>query len=944
MSSKTPRAQHPCHLAGSVSRPSRLFRGSLATALTTGLAAALLLTTPLSTQAAVSAPQSAGGNAPLAAPVAVGSDLPGWDLTWSDEFDVPNAKPDASKWRHDIGGGGFGNAELQYYTDRKENVSTNSSGKLEITSIEEGTPGQSCWYGTCQYTSGRILTKNKFTQKYGRFESRMKIPAGQGVWPAFWMQGDANGSQGTSWPFRGELDIMENIGKEPSTVHGSLHGPGYSGGSAVSKGYTLPGGEKFADSFHTFAVEWGPDVVRWYVDGNLYQTRTPADLPAGAPWVFDHPFYLLLNSAVGGQWPGSPNSSTTFPQKLSVDYVRVYENATGTPAPTPTPNATPAPTPTPTPTPTLAPTSTPTTPAIPQKRSPYYNYVEAESFDSSQGAVLQGTSVGSLGNGDWVSYHDMDFAASLPHLLQVTSSGGSSGSGNVRFRLDSPTGPVIAQYGIGNTGGWDTYVTRQSDVDTANIDGVHDLFVTFDTNQPSDFVNIDRFIFQKPGVPLPDATSPTKPLFIVHCGFSHRLSDDPIVFPGMPGTSHSHDFFGATGTNAFSTEESLRAGGTSCGIAGDTASYWAPTLLDPADNPVEIADVKIYYQDLEGPVQNVIAPPAGLRMIAGNAKATNENPGRQIASWRCAGGGQQPAAPGGSQHDMAECPPGHNLQVTILFPNCWNGADLDSANHKSHMAYTAAGACPSTHPVRIVQVLPEIEYATTGGVGFHPASGDAITVHADFWNTWDQAILEELVQDCIVTAEFGCDPAPLHLSTRSPSPEPPVMPTATPTPTLTATPTPTPTPEPTIDPKSRIEAEDYTTETGTGTETTTDTDGGRNVGWIANGDTLTYSRVDFGTDPATRVDQIQARIASGAPAGTTGTARLHLDSATGAEIGSLTIAPTGGWQNWQTTTTTLTTEVTGIHDLVIVFTSDQAGDFANINWLTFTASGSATPR
>lgn len=248
-----------------------------------------------------------------------------WTLTWSDEFNTPNTVPESAKWSYDLGGGGFGNAELQYYTNRPQNVSTDADGHLVITAIQENLPGSSCWYGSCRYTSGRILTKNTFTQEYGRFEASIKLPAGQGMWPAFWMQGDATGSAGTGWPARGEIDVMENIGREPSTVHGSLHGPGYSGGSAITGSYVLPAGQQFSDDFHTFAVEWEPNEIRWYVDGILYETRTRADLPAGAPWVFDHPFYLILNSAVGGQWPGSPDSTTAFPQQMLIDYVRVYE-------------------------------------------------------------------------------------------------------------------------------------------------------------------------------------------------------------------------------------------------------------------------------------------------------------------------------------------------------------------------------------------------------------------------------------------------------------------------------------------------------------------------------------------------------------------------------------------------------------------------------------------
>lgn len=378
-------------------------------------------------------------------------------------------------------------------------------------------------------------------------------------------------------------------------------------------------------------------------------------------------------------------------------------------------------------------------------RSPYYQYVEAETFDAEQGAVRQDANVGGLRDGDWIAFHDMDFGAALPKLLQVTSSSGSNGAGTIRFRLDSPTGQEVASHPVGNTGGWDKFITRQAGVDPADIGGVHDLYLTMDANHDDDFVNIDKFIFQVPGVPFPDASSPTKQNFIVHCGYDHTLHDDPIVHPGKPGGSHSHDFFGAKGVNARSTKEELQAADSTCAIAGDTASYWAPSLIDPNGNKVPPVDNKVYYQVDDTSAVGVIAPPADLKMITGDVK----RPERKIATWRCVGGGEQPAEPGDNQHDMTVCPPGHNVQVTLPFPNCWNGTDLDSPDHRSHMAYAEAGACPSSHPVRIAQVLPEIEYATRGGVGYRLASGDATTAHADFWNTWDQDKLEREVAVCL---------------------------------------------------------------------------------------------------------------------------------------------------------------------------------------------------
>jgi beta-glucanase (GH16 family) len=145
------------------------------------------------------------------------------------------------------------------------------------------------------------------------------------MWPAFWMLGNDNKSAG--WPMCGEIDIMENVGYEPGKIHGSMHGPGYSGGSPLTGAYSLPAGAKFADDFHVFAVEWDASAVRFYVDDQLYETQTPDSIPSSKHWVFDHPFFILLNLAVGGQWPKDPDATTQFPQQMLVDYVRVYTHS-----------------------------------------------------------------------------------------------------------------------------------------------------------------------------------------------------------------------------------------------------------------------------------------------------------------------------------------------------------------------------------------------------------------------------------------------------------------------------------------------------------------------------------------------------------------------------------------------------------------------------------------
>ncbi|MFF3935106.1 family 16 glycosylhydrolase, partial [Streptomyces phaeofaciens] len=241
-------------------------------------------------------------------------------VTFSDEFDGPaGSAVDGSKWQIETGDN-VNNHERQYYTAGNRNAALDGQGHLAITARRENPGNYQCWYGRCEYTSARLNTAGRFTTTYGRVEARMKIPRGQGMWPAFWMLGNDIGQVG--WPNSGEIDVMENVGFEPSTVHGTLHGPGYSGSGGIGAGYSLPGGQAFADAFHTFAVDWSPNAITWSVDGTVYQRRTPADL-GGRQWVFDKPFFLILNLAVGGYWPGDPDGGTAFPQQLLVDYVRV---------------------------------------------------------------------------------------------------------------------------------------------------------------------------------------------------------------------------------------------------------------------------------------------------------------------------------------------------------------------------------------------------------------------------------------------------------------------------------------------------------------------------------------------------------------------------------------------------------------------------------------------
>ncbi|MGC4794181.1 glycoside hydrolase family 16 protein [Micromonospora saelicesensis] len=243
-------------------------------------------------------------------------------ISWQDEFNSPAGTPvDQNKWRFDTGGGGWGNNERQYYTNSTSNAVHDGQGNLVITARRDNPANYQCHYGRCEYTSARLLTAATFTQTYGRFEARIKIPRGQGIWPAFWMLGTGGG-----WPDAGEIDVMENIGREPNTVYGTVHGPGYSGGGGITGSRTL--GAPLADTFHTYRVDWEPNVITWYVDGVQYHRVDPARL-GGSRWVFDHPFFMILNVAVGGNWPGYPDGSTQFPQQMLVDYVRVSSYTSG---------------------------------------------------------------------------------------------------------------------------------------------------------------------------------------------------------------------------------------------------------------------------------------------------------------------------------------------------------------------------------------------------------------------------------------------------------------------------------------------------------------------------------------------------------------------------------------------------------------------------------------
>ena len=231
-------------------------------------------------------------------------------VTWADEFD--GTAVDTSKWSYQTGAGGWGNNELQYY--RPENA-TVSGGTLKITANDQR-------YRGSQYTSTRMRTINQGDFFFGRFEARIKMTQGQGIWPAFWMMPTDEVYGG--WPESGEIDIMENVGHELTTTHGAIHyGAPWPNNSSMTGDYHLASGI-FADGFHEFAVEKEAGEIRWYVDDVHFMTQTPATI-APLFWPFDERYHFILNVAVGGNWPGSPDATTVFPQILEVDYVRVYD-------------------------------------------------------------------------------------------------------------------------------------------------------------------------------------------------------------------------------------------------------------------------------------------------------------------------------------------------------------------------------------------------------------------------------------------------------------------------------------------------------------------------------------------------------------------------------------------------------------------------------------------
>jgi len=250
-----------------------------------------------------------------------------WALVWSDEFSgAAGTSIDTTKWRYDLGDGcansncGWGNSEKEYYSASPENIALNGQGQLRIVA-RVAPAGLTCYYGPCRYTSAKITTRGTVDVLPGRVEARIKLSAGQGLWPAFWLLG--HGVPAKPWPDCGEFDIMENRGSAPTTTSSAIHGPGYSGNTPFAHAYTLARGS-YVDDFHVFAIEWDSLRVRFFVDDSVHYTVTRSQVEQYGRSVFDQPFFMILNLAVGGHFDGDPASDAIFPATMLVDYVRVY--------------------------------------------------------------------------------------------------------------------------------------------------------------------------------------------------------------------------------------------------------------------------------------------------------------------------------------------------------------------------------------------------------------------------------------------------------------------------------------------------------------------------------------------------------------------------------------------------------------------------------------------
>ena len=261
------------------------------------------------------------GGSPVAPPAPPPNvTFPATRMVFDDEFNDPaGTVPSAARWTAETGSGQ--NNELEFYTPNR-NAATDGAGDLVIEARRETTAGSTCPGGPCQYTSGRINTQGKFSFTYGHVEARIKVSGTQGLWPAFWLLGANFPSVG--WPASGEIDVMEHVGRAPNQVFSTIHAPAYNGGGGIGSPFSITG--DFAAAFHTYGMDWDASHMTFSVDGNPFFTLTKAQVESTrGPWVYDHPFFVILNNAVGGDFPGNPDATTVLPQRMLVDYVRVFQ-------------------------------------------------------------------------------------------------------------------------------------------------------------------------------------------------------------------------------------------------------------------------------------------------------------------------------------------------------------------------------------------------------------------------------------------------------------------------------------------------------------------------------------------------------------------------------------------------------------------------------------------
>jgi len=448
--------------------------------------------------AALLAPVVAGAVAPAAdlsrvVPAAAPAPPAGFGTVWVDDFaGSAGSLPSSANWIFDIGhsypGGApnWGTGEIAYHTNNPANVSLDGAGNLRITPLRDGAGN---------WTSARIETqRTDFQPPPGgtlRIEGRMQLPnvsgaEAQGIWPAFWTLGAPFRGVYTNWPSVGEIDIMENV-NGANTVWGTLHcgvAPGGPCNEFTGLGSSRSGhSPSLQSAFHTYAIEWdrsvSPQQFRWYVDGVHYHTVSQNQVDA-ATWAnaTNHGFFVILNVAVGGSWPGAPTAATASGRPLLVDYVAVYSRGGGT-------------------TPTTPPATTP--PPSGGGRDAY-GLIQAESYDEQQGIQVVavdggGQKIGYVANGDRVLFRGVNFGSTPARQFRARVASGAAGgvSGLVEVRLDSPTAAPAGTFAIGNTGGWQSY--REVPGGLPGVTGTHDVWLTFTSGQPADFVDVDWLTF-----------------------------------------------------------------------------------------------------------------------------------------------------------------------------------------------------------------------------------------------------------------------------------------------------------------------------------------------------------------------------------------------------------------------------------------------------------------